>query len=331
MQNLHKWASVRVDNSAQPSVSARAPRTMHSPASAFAANLLLLAAGTPLIAQTPLKDVVALLQQRREAPVKDVFADALKPDAVFRGRPLTAWMDRFRDADSDYSESARKVFLAAGARVVPFLVACEKALDWEAQHLPSIHGLIVAMGEDAVTPLVKLLGSDHAGFAWVALRGVLGRHDVLASYASKAKSESDKVKAREWFRKVRAERSRNAKRLAPCLGSSDAFTRYVGLSLLADVVGSVPRAEQGQFTRAARKIMDSDPEDRVRGAACEFLGKAGSLGVSGGLSESEADSMVRDVTLPRPVRQAAMMGLVLIKARNDRSKSRPAKPPGRRD
>jgi hypothetical protein len=329
MQNLHIPCAIDADTTTTDGRLAGSDRMKNKSHSRALASLALFTVLSTAVAQSPAEDMIALLGQRKKAPVTDIFKGAFKPATVFRGKTLTTWMIRFRDADPEFYESASEAFLAMGSNSVPFLVACNKLLDWEDEHLPSIQCLLDSMGEKSVAPLVKMLSSDYALEAWVSLGEVLGRHNLGMSYATKPMPKSDRKAARKWIQKVREERARNVKALLPCVASSDPFTRYAGLNLLQRVVGSTSKEDQARLTKGARKIMTTDRQDSVRGAACLLLGFASLEGVSGGLSAKEAQSMLEDVTLPESVRRAALMGMAFVKVRQSQPRSRPATPPVR--
>jgi hypothetical protein len=90
----------------------------------------------------------------------------------------------------------------------------------------------------------------------------------------------------------------------------------------------------GLIPAGARRLLDTDPSNEVRGAACELLVWLGLRNVKGGLGPDELKKMAHpngnidevDTTLPREVAQAVVMGILL---HMQREMEKPATPAGK--
>lgn len=294
--------------------------------------------------QSPLEQLAYLVRARPQ-PATGVFdKESFRPDTVFRGKTLLQWLEALRDADVQGTTlPAKDVWVAMGPKAVPFLVAAEAVFDWEHVEFSfTPRRVCCAMGDRAIEPLVRLLGSEHAFDAWSILGDVIRECPGDRLYWSSdgggdGNGEMRRVVlSKEQQEKVDAQVGKITRALEPCLGSSDAATRLAALLLLHKVAmtKNVSPEAWGVIPIGARRLLDKDPRNEVRGAACELLVWLGLRNVKNGLTHDELKKMVHpngntaevDLTLPVEVRQSVVMG-VLLHMRRDVDK--PATPAGR--
>jgi hypothetical protein len=290
---------------------------------------LALALSWGLPAQDSLDQLGALVRARSAVPTPPHLEGALDPLTKFRGKTLVEWLGQLTDADESTAESARAAFFAMGPRAVPFLLRAQTAkVEWhkvDARNNPL--GLCRRMGLPAVEALVAMLRSDCTLHAWVALSGIV---DDSSRFAGE-------VPAPERRKEMEVSLGSIVKALEPCLGSDDAAARFAALELLSHVAltGLSDRALLGA-ARGARRLLDKDPQNEVRGAACHLLVLLGIRQVEGGLSLKDLEAMVHptgkpdewDHTLPKDVARAAAGGILLHKMQAARERP-PASPAGR--
>jgi hypothetical protein len=292
--------------------------------------------------QLPIEQIAKLARERTKQVTETFDEESFRPNTVFRGKTLLQWTEALRDADSEgTAKPAREVWLAMGPKAVPFLVAAQAVLDWEeVESRFTPRRVCRDMGDKAIEPLVRLLGSEHAVYAWVALGDIIkdspgDRLGWSSDGGADGNGELRRVTlTKEQQKKVDAQVGRITKALEPCLGSADAATRLAGLQLLHQVATTKNLSPQawGVIPHGARRLLDKDPWNEVRGAACELLVWLGLMGVQDGLTHSQLKKMAHpngdagevDLTLPREVAQAVVMGILLHMQREMEKPGAPA-------
>jgi hypothetical protein len=290
---------------------------------------LALALSWNLRAQDPLDQLATLVRARSAVPTPPSLDGALDPANRFRGKTLVEWLLQLTDADEPTAESARAAFFAMGSRAVPFLLRAQTAkVEWQkidARNSPL--GLCRRMGLPAVDALVAMLRSDCTLHAWVALSGIV---DDSSRFVGQ-------VPTPERRKAMEASLGSIVKALEPCLGSDDAAARFAAIELLSHVAltGLSDKALLGA-ARGARRLLENDPQNEVRGAACHLLVLLGIRQIEGGLSLKDLEAMVYptgksdewDKTLPTAVARAAAGGILLHRMQASRERQ-PASPSGR--
>lgn len=262
-----------------------------------------------------------LARERTTAPVATFDKESFKPDTVFRSKTLLQWTEALRDADTEGTAwPAKKVWLAMGPRAVPFLVAAQATFDWDGLDFSfTPQEVCAAMGEKAVEPLVRLLGSEHTFIAWMILGRIISDSGGAATRLYLQEAGLPPL-SKEAQMAIDLRLGRIARALEPCLGSSDAATRLAGLLLLRSVAIENMRSETwGVIPIGTRRLLEKDPRNEVRGAACELLVLLGLNRVKGGLSLDELKKMAHpngnvgevDPTLPREIAEAVAMGIMM--------------------
>lgn len=295
----------------------------------FGVALVVLASSSALRAQAPLDQLVALVQSRSAVLTPLPQEGALEPTSRFRGKSLVDWLIQLSDADEATAESARSAFLAMGPRAVPVLTMAQGSkFEWDKVDFRSNPiALCRRMGVPAVDALVGMLRSDCTLHAWMALSGIV---DDAARFAGT-------VPTNERRKEMEAGLGSIVKSLEPCLGSDDAAVRFAALDLLSHVaLTGVNDKVLLSVARSARRLLDRDPRNEVRGAACHLLVLLGFRQVEGGLSLRDLDAMLHptgkvdewDESLPKEVAQAAARGILLHKMQPTAERA-PASPSGR--
>lgn len=275
---------------------------------------MVLASNLALKAQAPLEQLVSLVQSRTAVLTPQPQEGALEPKTRFRGKPLVDWLVQLSDADEPTAESGRAAFLAMGPRAVPFLLMAQASrFEWDKVDVRSNPiALCRRMGVPAVDALVGMLRSECTLPAWIALSGIV-------EDASRFVGE---VPTPERRKEMEAALGTIVKSLEPCFGSDDAAVRFAALDLLSHVaLTGVNDKVLLSVARGARRLLDRDPRNEVRGAACHLLVLLGFRQVEGGLSLRDLDAMLHptgkadewDETLPKEVAQAAARGILLHK------------------
>lgn len=285
---------------------------------------------------SPIEQLAKLVRERTTPAAATFDKDAFKPDTVFRGKTLVQWLEALRDADTEgTAHPAKQVWLAMGPRAVPFLVAAQAVFDWESVEIAFTPRCVCsAMGEKAIDPLVRLLGSEHTLYSWLILSDIISKSGGAATRFYLQEAGLPPL-SKEAQKAIDLRLGRITKALEPCLGSSDAATRLAGLHLLRHVAMEGMSAEVwGVIPVGARRLLDKDLRNEVRGAACELLVWLGLVGVRGGLTHDDLKKMAHpngnvnevDTTLPREVAEAVVMGILLHMSRE---MQKPATPTGK--
>lgn len=277
--------------------------------------------------QSPIEQLAKLCRTRAVPATETFDKDSFSPDTVFRGKTVLQWLEALRDADTQgTAKPAKEVWLAMGPRAVPFLVAAQAVFDWEdVEFFYAPRSVCLAMEEKAVEPLVRLLGSKHNFYAWMILGDLIGQFAGRAGNVPRSREQQERIDARL---------GEVLKTLEPCLGNSDAATRLAALLLMARVAGTtiVNAKVWNAIPVGAGRLLDKDPSNEIRGAACDLLVSIGLLGINGGLSHEDLKKMAQpngnspefDLTLPIEVRRAVADGILMHRMREVQKSPAPA-------